>query len=74
MKKRYIGMCSNLRNRFAEHNRGESNFTKGGIPWKLIYYEAYCNEKDAREEEIFLKSGKGRERLDICLKETIRVG
>lgn len=71
MKKRYIGTCADLRMRVAEHNRGESNFTKRGKPWKLLYYQAFINKKDAREEEFFLKSGKGRQRLDMCLKETM---
>lgn len=64
-------MCTDLRSRFLEHNRGESSFTKGGVPWKLIYYEAFQNKKDARLEELFLKTGQGRKRLDVCLKETI---
>ncbi len=65
-------MKNNLRNRLLEHNRGESSFTNRGKPWKLIYYEAFNSKIDASEEEIFLKSGKGRERIDYCLKETLK--
>ena len=71
LKKRYVGMCADLRKRVAEHNHGESIFTKGGKPWNLIYYQAFINKKDARKEELFLKSGKGRQRLDICLRESL---
>jgi len=46
-----------------EHNSGNSEFTKNNRPWELVYYEAFVNEKDARREEKFLKSGKGRERI-----------
>ncbi len=61
--KLYKGFTADLRRRVAEHNSGNSEFTKNNRPWELIYYEAFVNEKDARKEEKFLKSGKGRERI-----------
>ena len=30
----YVGFTTNLTNRLAEHNAGESAYTSGGIPWK----------------------------------------
>ncbi len=63
-----MGSTSNLKERVERHNSGKSNFTSKGIPWKLIYYEAFISEKDARIEEKFLKSGKGRERLKYILQ------
>ena len=63
LKKKYIGSTGDLRGRFKEHNSGKSNYTAKGIPWKLIYYEAFLSKKDAITEERFLKSGKGRERI-----------
>lgn len=56
----YIGMSGDLRRRFGEHQRGESQSTKGRRPWKLIYYEAYLEMQDAEGRENFLKSGAGR--------------
>ena len=64
----YIGMSGDLRRRFREHQSGESQSTKGRRPWKLIYYEAYLETKDAAGREIFLKSGGGRIFLDKQLK------
>jgi len=64
----YIGMSSNLRRRFDEHQKGESQSTKGRRPWKLIYYEAYLLESDAAGREDFLKSGGGRRFLDKQLR------
>ncbi|HYK24226.1 MAG TPA: hypothetical protein VEU75_06135, partial [Candidatus Acidoferrum sp.] len=29
-------------------------------PWKLIYYEAYIDQRDAEGRERYLKSGSGR--------------
>lgn len=69
--KRYIGMTDNLRVRVKQHNTGHTNFTQKGIPWQLIYYEAFLSKKDAIIEERFLKSGKGRERLKFLLQYTM---
>jgi len=71
LKKRYVGLTNDLRRRFAEHNKGASDFTNRGKPWKLLYYEAFIDKKDAEREEIFLKMGKGRERLDTVLLMTM---
>lgn len=64
----YIGMSGDLRRRFSEHQRGESQSTKGRRPWKLIYYEAYLEKQDADQRETFLKSGGGRRFLDKQMK------
>jgi len=62
-KKSYIGYSTDLKKRLYEHNMKVTKSTKSGIPWKLIYYEAFENKVDALREEKFLKSGKGRERI-----------
>ena len=59
----YKGITEDLKNRLKEHNSGKTKSTKSGIPWKLIYYEAFLNKIDALREEKFLKSGKGKERI-----------
>jgi putative endonuclease len=59
----YKGLTDDLKQRIKDHNSGKSTFTKNNGPWKLIYYEAFLSKKDARREELFLKSGKGRERI-----------
>ncbi len=69
--KLYKGMTSDLKRRFRDHNKGKVVSTKGNKPWKLIYYEVFNNKKDARREELFLKSGKGRERIKYLLKNSI---
>ena len=53
--KPYIGLTSDLRRRFKEHNNQNTKATKYGIPWKLIYYEAYLDKKDAVVRELQLK-------------------
>jgi len=65
----YIGYTKNLKKRFKEHNQGLSLFTKRYKPWKLIYYEACLNEKDARRRERYLKTSQGTRLLKRRLKE-----
>jgi len=59
----YIGSTDDIKNRLDRHNGGNVVSTKSRRPWVLIYYEAFISQKDARREELFLKSGKGRERI-----------
>lgn len=66
--KLYTGFTSDLKKRLEYHNKGLNVSTKHRRPLKLIYYEAYINEKDARNREIFLKSGHGREVLKLQIK------
>lgn len=66
----YRGSMGDLRQRFKEHNEGKVKSTKFRCPWKLICYEGFLNKTDARREELFLKRGKGRERIKYLLEET----
>lgn len=65
--KLYKGSTEDLKKRFSDHNSGKVKSTKNARPWKLIYYEAFTDKKLARKEEIFLKTGKGRERIKFLL-------
>jgi putative endonuclease len=51
----YIGYSSDLRKRMVAHNQGKSFSTSFRLPLKLVYYEAFLSEKDAREREKKLK-------------------
>lgn len=64
LNRKYIGSTIDLKERIRQHNLGKSDFTSKGIPWKLIYYEAFLSKKQAQKEELFLKSERGRERLN----------
>jgi putative endonuclease len=66
----YKGSTDDLRKRKADHNGGKVKSTRKGRPWKLIYYEAFLSKKASKKEELFLKSGKGRERLKFLLNGT----
>jgi len=68
----YIGYSANLRQRFAQHVRGDSLATSHRGPWKLIYYEAYLEQADAIGRERYLKSGSGRRFLKAQLANYLK--
>lgn len=51
----YTGSTNDLKKRLVEHNTGKVFSTKRYKPWKLLYYEAYIEEKLARLREHRLK-------------------
>ena len=57
----YIGMCKDLERRIKEHNAGKTKSTKGYRPWELLFYEEFESLQEARNRELYLKSGIGRE-------------
>jgi len=70
--KLYIGYTSNLKKRFQDHNDNlGGSFTSKNGPWKLIYYEAFSNKKDAQEQETYYKTGFGRETIKKKLKNQL---
>jgi len=65
----YVGYTHDLKKRLQEHNRGLNLSTKRYIPWDLVHYEAYHNEKDAKRREQYLKTSQGIRLLKRMLKE-----
>lgn len=70
----YVGFTTDLKRRFNEHNSGSEFSTKPYVPYELIFYEAYRNEKDAKRREEYFKSTKGKTTLKIMLKEFLDNG
>ena len=67
-KKLYTGYTPDLKARIKKHSSGYVKATKYRRPLRLVYYEAYQEEKDAKNREKFLKGGKGKVELKIQLK------
>lgn len=65
----YIGYTENLKERLERHNSGAVSHTKKYMPWELIHYEAYKNERDAKRREKYLKTSQGSRLLKRMLKE-----
>lgn len=71
-KKFYTGFTADLKDRLSRHARGEVKSTQNRRPFKLIHYEYFVNEDDAKAREVFLKSGFGRDNMKKALKRTLR--
>ncbi len=69
----YVGSTDDLKRRVSEHNSGIGGlYTKNNRPFKLIYYEAYIEKKDASRAEKFYKTGYGREVLNGKLEDYLK--
>ena len=58
----YIGYTNDLKRRYNQHVQGCSQATKHK-QYKLVYYEAYLSEEDARRRERKLKDGRAKYHL-----------
>jgi len=68
----YVGSTNNLRRRFDEHNKGiGGKYTRDNRPYKLIFYEAFLSEEDSIRQELFYKSGYGKEVLKGKIKDSL---
>ena len=56
---RYTGMAKDPTRRLKEHNAGKNRYTKGHIPWEIVYTETSETWEAARKREKFLKSSDG---------------
>jgi predicted GIY-YIG superfamily endonuclease len=56
----YFGSTNHLKKRLEIHNCGRVPSTKHHLPWKLVWYSAFETEKQARDFELYLKTGSGK--------------
>lgn len=68
----YIGYTDNLKNRINKHKNGYVKATVNRRPLKLIYYEVYIKESDAKRREKYLKGGNGKTELKIQLQDILQ--
>ena len=71
-KRLYVGFTNDLKQRYLKHCNGFVKATKFRRPLKLIYYECYLSQDDAKQRELFLKGGKGHNELKIQLGKTLK--
>jgi putative endonuclease len=70
--KLYIGKTTDLKKRFREHNSGKVISTKKRRPFELVFYEAFKDKCDAGRDELFYKSGYGREIIKDKLMNSLK--
>jgi len=70
----YIGYTNDLKRRVEEHNKGLCPSTRSRLPFRVVAYEAYSSEVDARTRERRLKQFKNAykellKRIDNCIEK-----
>lgn len=65
----YIGSTNNLERRLKEHLRGKTRTTRILHTDKLVYFEEYSIEKDARNREKKLKSYKSKKYIKWLISQ-----
>jgi len=69
----YVGSTNDLKRRLDEHTNGRVESTNHRQPLRLVYYEAYNAEGDARRREQNLKlRGQARTQLRRRIEESLR--
>ena len=61
-------MSSDLIGRFRSHNSlSKKGWTVKFRPWEVVHVEFYASKSNAKAREDFLKTGRGREWMDLNL-------
>jgi len=55
----YIGYSADLKRRLVEHNEKKNISTRLKAPYRLVYYESYMSQSDAKYREQQLKRHGG---------------
>jgi predicted GIY-YIG superfamily endonuclease len=66
----YVGMAKDVHARLKEHNAGKNKYTKGHMPWELLYTEAFPDWVTARLREKYFKTAAGKKWLQHKLSST----
>lgn len=59
----YTGKALDAEKRLREHNTGKNRFTKGHMPWQIIFTETQTDWQSARMREKYVKSAAGKKWL-----------
>jgi len=55
----YYGSTKDISKRLETHNSGKVKYTKGHLPYKLLYFEEFSTRKEAMERERYFKTIDG---------------
>lgn len=72
-RKLYVGYSEDLRTRIKKHFEKGVHTTKRMGKIRLVFYEAYLSEEDARRREKYFKTTKGKRTLKLMLEESLKV-
>ena len=68
----YTGVTDNLERRSNEHTDGSCHTTLRMKEPKLVFFEAFISEEDARRREGYFKTTKGKKALKLMLRESLK--
>ncbi len=68
----YTGYTVDLEERLKRHNKGLVVATRYRRPFRIVYYEASLNRKDAAKRERYLKSAWGKRYIKNRIAECLR--
>ena len=69
----YIGYTNDLKRRLIEHNSLKNRSTKARAPFKLVYFEAYLDQEEAKKREENLKlRARALRQLKLRIKESLK--
>jgi len=70
----YIGSAADAEVRLAEHQRGQTQSTRGRGPWILVYREEFDTVVEARRRERQLKSWKSHRSIqELIDSSTLKI-
>ncbi len=69
----YVGATEDLERRLSEHNRGQSNFTRGRGPWSLVYEESFPSFMEAHRRELAIKRKKRKSYIEWLIAEKEKI-
>lgn len=52
----YIGFSASPEDRLRQHNKGKNRYTKGHVPYRLVWNRGFETRKDAKDYEKYVKS------------------
>ena len=67
----YTGFTTDISRRLNEHLSGSVESTRHRRPLRMIHYEAYELESDARRREHFLKTTEGKRLLRRQIRDVL---
>jgi putative endonuclease len=66
----YVGHTATLEKRIDRHNEGGGRYTRGKVPWKLIYHEAFNSKGEAMKREREIKRRKDRNYISKLVRSS----
>lgn len=65
----YTGFTNDLDKRLSVHNKGKgAKYTRGRLPVKIVYYESFPTEGEARSRECAVKKLTRQKKLSLIEK------